>query len=97
MDSILLGGPSGLASVTISSPLNLPQIFSSGSKDKNTNATIRDPPSPAMVVVAHKQVVRVAPSIVLEAVTMRKAEEVLVPSMIQTLLESISTIIAEMR
>lgn len=87
MDSILLGGPLGLASVTISLPLNLPQISSSGSKGKNTNATIRDPPSPATVAVAHKQEVQVALSIVLEAVTMKKVEEVLVPSMIQTLLE----------
>lgn len=87
MASILLGDPLGLASVTISSPLNLPQIFSSGSKGKNTNATIRDPLSPAMVVVAHKQVVQVAPSIVLEAVTMKKVEEVQVPLTIQTLLE----------
>ena len=87
MVSILLGGPLGLASVTISSPLNLPQISSSGSKDKNTNATIRDLLSPAMGVVVHKQVVQVAPLIVLEAVTMKKVEEVLVPLMIQMLLE----------
>ena len=87
MASILLGDPSGLASVTISSPLNLPQISSSGSKGKNTNATIRDPRSPATAVVAHKQVVQVAPSIVLEAVRMKKVEEVLVPLTIQMLLE----------
>ncbi len=87
MASILLGDPLGLASVTISSPLNLPQISSSGSKGKNTNATIRVPPSPATVVVAHRQVVQVAPSIVLEAVTMKKVEEVLVPLTIQTSLE----------
>ena len=87
MASILLGDPLGLASVTISSPLNLPQIFSSGSKVKNTNATIRDPPSPATVVVAHRLVVQVVPSIVLEAATMKRVVEVLVPLTIQTLLE----------
>ncbi len=87
MASILLGGPLGLASVTISSPLNLPQISSSGSKGKSTNATIRDLPSPAMVVEAHKQEVQVALSIVLEVVTMKKVEEVLVPLTIQMLLE----------
>ena len=87
MGSILLGGPLGLASVTISSPLNLPQISSSGSKGKNTNATIRDPPFPGTVVVAHKQAVRAVLSIVLEAGTVKKVEEVLVLLMIQTSLE----------
>lgn len=76
MASILLGVPSGLASVTISSPLNLPQISSSGSKGKNTNATIRDLPSPDMAAVARKPVVQVVHSIVPAAVTMRKVEEV---------------------
>lgn len=67
MASILLGALSGLASVTISLPLNPPQISCSGSKGKNTNATIRDLPFPAMGAAAHKPVVQVVPSTAPEA------------------------------
>ena len=86
MASILLGAPSGLASVTISLPPNPPQISCSGSKGKSTNATIRDLPFPAMAAVAHKPVVQVVPSTAPEAAITTRAVEEQVLWMIQMLL-----------
>jgi len=72
MDSILLGALLGLASVTISLPLNLLRIYCKDSKDKNTNATTRVLLSPGTVAAALRQVVLEEHSIALEAAIMRK-------------------------
>lgn len=87
MDSILLGVPLGLASVTISLPLNPPRIFFKDSKDKSTNEIIRDLPFLATAAEVLRLEARVVPLTVQEGAIMRRAEEALALLMILTLRE----------
>ena len=76
----------GLASVTISLPPSLLRIYCNDSKDKNTNATIRDLHFPDMAAVVLKLAELAVISTVPADAIMKRVEEVLAHLTMQMLL-----------